>query len=58
MHGCETEVVETFWTLARDPAHWLFEIMLMVIFDGLVGALLWPFIKKHLRHHECPRDNA
>lgn len=35
------EAHETFWTLLRDPAHWLFEIFLMVLFDGLVGLLIW-----------------
>ena len=42
---------ETFWTLLRDPAHWGFEIFLMIVFDGIVGALLWPFVRKHWRHH-------
>ena len=42
---------ETFWTLLRDRAHWEFELFLMVLFDGVVGALLWPFIKRHWDHH-------
>ena len=42
---------ETFWTLLHDKAHWEFEIFLMVLFDGLVGALIWPFLKKHWYHH-------
>ncbi len=42
---------ETFWTLLRDPAHWEFEIFLMVIFDGVIGALLFPWIRKHWQHH-------
>ena len=42
---------ETFWTLLRDAAHWEFEIFLMVVFDGVVGALLWPFLRKHWKHH-------
>jgi hypothetical protein len=39
---------ETFWTLLTDLPHWEFEIFLMVIFDGLVGAILWPLIKRHI----------
>lgn len=42
---------ETFWSLLHDPAHWEFEIFLMLLFDVLIGALLWPFVKKHWDHH-------
>lgn len=42
---------ETFWTLLRDPAHWLFELFVTVIFDGLVLGVMWPFIKRHWVHH-------
>ena len=47
----ETEHVETFWTLLRDAAHWEFELFLMLLFDGVIGLLLWPFIRKHWKHH-------
>ena len=46
---------ETFWTLLHDKGHWEFEIFLMLLFDGLVGAILWPwiapFVKRHWKHH-------
>jgi hypothetical protein len=42
---------ETFWTLLHNAAHWEFEIFLMLVFDGVIGALAWPFIKKHWKHH-------
>jgi hypothetical protein len=42
---------ETFMSLLRDRAHWEFELFLMALFDGLIGALLWPFVRKHWRHH-------
>lgn len=42
---------ETFWTLLKDPAHWMFELFLIALFDGLVGLILWPKIKKFLRHY-------
>jgi hypothetical protein len=45
------EAHETFWTLLRDPAHWMFELFLMLLFDGVIGLLAWPFIKKHWHHH-------
>jgi hypothetical protein len=43
---------ETFWTLLRDLPHWEFELFLMVIFDVIIGALIWPRIKKSLMHHK------
>jgi hypothetical protein len=46
---------ETVWTLLCDPAHWIFELILLVVFDGLIGALLWPFIRARVQrwksHH-------
>lgn len=42
---------ETFWTLLQDKAHWEFEIFLMILFDLVLGGLLWPLIKKHWNHH-------
>jgi len=46
---------ETFWSLLHDSAHWEFELLVgfieMVVFDGLVLGLCWPFIQKHMKHH-------
>jgi hypothetical protein len=42
---------ETFWTLLQDKAHWMFEIFVNIVFDGILLGLCWPFIKKHLKHH-------
>jgi hypothetical protein len=46
---------ETFWTLLHDGAHWEFELFVglveTVIFDVLIGLMLWPFVKKHWQHH-------
>ena len=44
-------MTETFWTLLRDPAHWEFEMFLMLLFDGLIFGLLFPFVRVHWRHH-------
>lgn len=45
-------LLETFGQLFRDPAHWQFELLVgaveMVVFDLLIGALAWPFIKRHI----------
>jgi len=43
---------ETFWTLLKDPAHWEFEIFLIAVFDGLLGLIIWPRIKKFLQHYK------
>lgn len=48
---------ETFWTLLGDPAHWAFELFLMVVFDGVILGICWPFIRKHWKHH-VDRDQA
>jgi len=42
---------ETFFDLLKSPGHWLFELFLMAVFDGIIGALLWPFVRKHWAHH-------
>jgi hypothetical protein len=44
-------VTETFTDLLLDPAHWEFELFLMLVFDGLIAGLFWPIIHKHWRHH-------
>jgi hypothetical protein len=42
---------ETFWTLLHNAAHWEFELFLMVLFDLVLGAVIWPLVKKHWTHH-------
>ena len=42
---------ETFTSLLRDRAHWEFELFLMLLFDGLIFGLLFPFVRVHWRHH-------
>ncbi|HEY0220874.1 MAG TPA: hypothetical protein VGC58_01490 [Candidatus Paceibacterota bacterium] len=48
--------METFFELLRDPAHWGFEIFLIIIFDVIVGIFIWPFINKALIHHKSDHD--
>lgn len=43
---------ETFWTLLSDLPHWEFELFLIFLFDVLIGALLWPCLKRFGRHHK------
>ena len=43
---------ETFWTLFTDLAHWEFELFLILIFDVLLGLLLWPDVRKFILHHK------
>lgn len=42
---------ETFWTLLKDPAHWYFELLLILLFDVLIGALLLPCLKRYVHAH-------
>ena len=48
--------MESFFDLLKDPAHWEFEIFLMVIFDVLLGAIIWPFIRKGFIHHKSDHE--
>jgi hypothetical protein len=43
---------ETFWSLLRDPAHWEFEIFLVVLIDGVLGAFLLPLFRRWISHHK------
>ena len=49
---------ETFWDLFTDPAHWWFEITLILIFDVIIGALLWPRFKNWIKHHKKDDDKV
>lgn len=44
-------ISETYWQLMTDPAHWLMELTIMALFDGLIGyvgfKIIWPRIKAH-----------
>jgi hypothetical protein len=47
------EHAETFLELLKSPGHWLFELFLMALFDGVIGALVWGrFLKKHWQEHK------
>jgi hypothetical protein len=44
---------ETFVTLLKDPAHWEFEGLLMLLQDVVLGLLILPLVRKHWkRYHE------
>jgi hypothetical protein len=42
---------ETFFSLLTCPAHWMFEVFSTLVFDLIIGVLLWPVIRKHWLHH-------
>ena len=48
--------MESFFDLVKDPAHWEFELLLIVIFDVVIGLLIWPFIQKALVHHKSDHE--
>lgn len=43
---------ETFWTLLHNVAHWEFEIFLMLLFDVVIGLIIWPKFSKWVLHHK------
>ena len=47
---------ETFWTLLYDIHHWEFEIFLILVFDVLIGLLIWPRIRKFTKHHKSDHE--
>jgi hypothetical protein len=42
---------ESFGTLFYSAAHWEFELFLMLLFDVVLAGLIWPFVRKHWKHH-------
>jgi len=48
--------METFFDLVKDPAHWEFEILLIIIFDVIIGLVIWPFVQKALVHHKSDHE--
>jgi hypothetical protein len=43
---------ETFWSLFRSLPHWEFELFLLFLSDGVIGALLIPAFKRWTSHHQ------
>jgi hypothetical protein len=41
-------LLETYLSLLKDTNHWAFELTLMLLFDVLIGALVWPYITRHI----------
>lgn len=39
---------ETYWTLMRDPAHWLFELTLEALTFGAGAAWAWVRVRRHI----------
>ncbi|MFZ2621162.1 MAG: hypothetical protein WAX85_01550 [Minisyncoccia bacterium] len=48
--------METFFDLLKDPAHWEFELFLIIIFDVIIGLIIWPYIQKALVHHKSDHE--
>ena len=42
---------ETLLDLLKDPNHWALEIIIMIVFDGLIGFILYPLFRKKVLHH-------
>ena len=48
--------MESFFSLLKDPAHWEFEIFLIIIFDVIIGLVIWPFVRRALVHHKSDHE--
>lgn len=42
--------MEEFKHLLISPAHWVFELLLMIVVDGIILGMLYPKIKDILEH--------
>lgn len=40
--------LDTLWTLLLDPNHWVFELLVEAVSGGLVGAIVWPWVRRHI----------
>ena len=54
---------ETLWQLLTDTNHWLLELIILVITDGLIGIVLWPLVIKPRwqswrKHHKSDDDRT
>ncbi len=47
---------ETFFELLTDPAHWAFELLLIFIFDVIIGLIIWPYVQGALVHHKSDHE--
>lgn len=45
-----------FWRMLCDPAHWAFEILATVVFDGLLLGIFWPMIRNGWRAGKIARE--
>lgn len=45
-------LLEGYLELLQSGPHWMFEITLILIFDVLIGLVLWPLIKKAVHRHD------
>lgn len=54
-------ILENWWpeylSLLRDPAHILFELTLMAIFDVGVGIVAWPLVKRAVARHDAKKHS-
>ena len=49
---------ESLWSILCSPAHWIAEIIVSVVFDGLLLGLFWPMIRNCWRtwQHARPQQ--
>ena len=43
---------DEYLELLHDPAHLMLELTMILVFDVVIGAVLWPLIKRAVRRHD------
>lgn len=51
-HLLGVEHGEGVWSVLTSGPHLLAELVLLAVFDGLIGALAWPLFKRWLHRHD------
>lgn len=44
--------MQEYLELLSNPAHWAFEITLIILIDILLIGIAWPIVKKMIRRHD------
>lgn len=47
---------ETFFDLLTSFPHWCLEIVIMIVFDVIIGIIVWPRFKRRALHHKSDDD--
>lgn len=53
-HAENGDILADYGELLASPAHWMFELTLIVLFDVMLGVIIWPRVKRVvIRRHDA-----